>query len=58
MTKQTKRLKRRIGSDRIYAVWKTAAEYMNFYEDWVKTCCRISLNENNPNRKLLERWEK
>lgn len=26
MTKQTKRLKRRIGSDRIYAVWKTAAE--------------------------------
>lgn len=51
------RLKHRIGSDRIYAVWKTAAEYMNFYEDWIRTCCRISRNKNNPNRKLLKRWE-
>ncbi|MCU6748568.1 hypothetical protein OCV51_13045 [Faecalicatena acetigenes] len=57
MTKQTKKLKRQIGSDRICAVWTTVSAYMNFYEDWVRTCCRISRNKNNPNRKLLKRWK-
>ena len=54
-TKRKKGLKRPVGTQRICAVWTSIAEYMAWYEEWVKTCAELDPRWTNPNRALAER---
>ena len=38
--------------------WQTMQNYIKFYEDWIRTCADLSRRPDNPNKILLEAWEK
>lgn len=55
---QYKKMQGSVTKAEILRFWNTIGAYMEFYEDWVKECCRITPTKKNPNRRLLKRWNK
>lgn len=55
---QYKKMPGSVPKPEILRKWNGIGAYMAFYEEWVKTCCRITPTKKNPNRRLLERWNK
>lgn len=42
--------------NRAMEIFNVMSDYMDFYERWIFTCAALNRSIDNPNRRLVRRW--